>query len=259
MNLLRKAQFALCKYAEPRALLEWQSFFVFRSLLEKLPKGDGHSVLVFPGFGSSDMATLPLRNLLDDLGYESYGWGLGANVLFDESLETDMVNLVKVVADKSGRAVSLIGWGLGGLFVREVAKECLESIRCVISLGSPVSGQLHTHTNSSGLLDLLTGEPASIQQDKKRKLYIPPDVPTTSIYSKSDGIVAWESSMQKNYDQTENIEIPAASHLGLGVNPLAIIAMADRLAQKEGDWHTFDPKGWQKLIFKRPPAYMTDR
>jgi len=258
MNLLRKAQFTLSKYAEPRALLEWQSFFVFRSFLKKLSEGDGHSVLVFPGFGATDLATLPLRNLLDELGYDAYGWGLGANILFDQSTEAEMVNLVNSVAEKSGRQVSLIGWGLGGLYVREVAKECLDSVRCVISLGSPVSGQLHTHTNSSGLLNLLGGEPGSIQPDKRRKLYLPPNVPTTSIYSKSDGIVAWESSMQKSYEHTENIEIPA-SHMGLGVNPLTVIAIADRLAQPVGKWQAFEPKGWQKALFKRPPQRLTQR
>jgi len=258
MNLFRKAQFTALKYAEPRALLEWQSFFVFRSLLKKLPKGDGHSVLVFPGFGSNDLSTLPLRNLLDDLGYETYGWGLGANVLFDKTVEIEMVDTVKEVAVDSGRSVSLIGFDLGGLFVREVAKECPDIVRSVISLASPISGQLHTHTNSSFLLNLLNGEPSSIQQDKSRRLYLPPSMPTTSIYSKTDGFVAWESSVQKSYPNTENIEIPA-SHIGMVANPLAAITIADRLAQPEGEWQAFEPKGWQKMVFHSPCPSLTKR
>lgn len=93
---------------------EWQSFFVLRTLLKKTPEGDGHSVLIFRGFGAINLAILPLRNLLGDLGCDGYGWGLGANIFFDQSVEIGMIETVNNVADESGRPVSLIGWGLGG-------------------------------------------------------------------------------------------------------------------------------------------------
>lgn len=261
LSLWRKTQFIACQYAEPRALFELQSFYLFRRLLKKLPSGDGHSVVVFPGFGGSDRSTIPLRNLLDDLGYDTYGWGLGANILYDEALEDEMVAMVREVAANSGRTVSLIGWSLGGIFAREIAKNCTESVRCVITLGSPVSGQLNTHTNASKLFEFFNGEPSAIQQDKFRRLPAPPQVPTTSIYSKTDGIVAWEASVQKEYSgkqvsQTENIEVPA-SHLGIGVNPFSMIAIADRLSQVEGNWQEFNPKWYEKLIFKRPSTRLT--
>lgn len=255
---LRKLQFALCRYAEPRALFEWQSFFVLRKLLNKLPKGDGHPVLVFPGFGSSDRATRPLRGLLDDLNYQTCGWGLGSNILFDEQLEAEMVAMVRELYAENQCKVSLIGWSLGGVFAREVAKVCPEAVRCVITLGSPISGKMSQHTSVSTLFRALNGEPTRIEQSRYASMNQPPPVPTTSIYSRTDGIVAWEGSVQKDHENTENIEIPA-SHLGLGVNPLAMIAIADRLAQEEGKWQPFKPSGLKHFIFKRPAQHLSSQ
>ena len=109
LNKLRQAQFKLFRLLEPRAVFEWQSHFLLRPLLKRLPKGDGHSVVVFPGFGSSDRATRPLRSLLTELGYDTHGWGLGSNILFDHELESEMIALVDEVYRSSGRKVSLVG------------------------------------------------------------------------------------------------------------------------------------------------------
>jgi len=251
MSLLRKAQFRLYRYAEPRAIFEWQSFFLLRKLLKKLPKGDGHPVLVLPGFGGSDRSTRPLRGLLEDLGYQAYGWGLGVNILFDEDLENEMVAMVEDIAHKTGQKVSIIGWSLGGIFAREVAKSCPDSVRCVITLGSPISGDMNKHTHASKLFELFNGKPNAQQKARTFEMSTPPSVPTTSIYSKTDGIVAWEGSVQKQYEQTENIEL-AASHLGIGVNPLTMYVIADRLQQQEGQWKPFKRNCLEKIFFQQP-------
>lgn len=246
----RQAQFNLFRLLEPRAVLEWQSFFALKPLLKRLPKGDGHAVVVFPGFVSSDRATRPLRGLLKDLGYDSHGWGLGTNLLFNEALESEMIALVNEVYEKSGRKVSLVGWSLGGLYAREVAKACKGKIRCVITLGSPISGNA-AHSNAHSLFQAINGKPSKIDVSRYHSLNSPPEVPTTSIYSKTDGVVAWEGSVQKRGEFTENVEVPA-SHLGIGVNPFAMYVVADRLAQKEQQWARFDIRGFKKLIYKRP-------
>lgn len=255
MNKIRTAQFTFWRYAEGRALFEWQSFYVLRKLLKKLPKGDGHPVIVFPGFGGSDRSTIPMRSLLTDLGYKARGWGLGSNIMFDDALEAEMVALVRDTYAKSQSKVSLVGWSLGGLFAREIAKACPEAVRCVISLGSPISGRSE-HTNAHKIFSAINGDPDEMQSAKFHNLHEAPPVPTTSIYSKTDGIVAWEGSVQQDSDQSENIQIPA-SHLGIGVNPLAMMVLADRLAQKEGQWQAFDRKGIRSLIFKQPKAKWT--
>lgn len=251
MSFFRRAEFQLWRCAEPRAVFEWQSFYLLKPLLKRLPHGDGHPVIVFPGFASTDRATKPLRNLLIDLGYEAHGWGLGANVMFDQHLEDEMVAMVKDISDAAGKKVSLIGWSLGGLFAREVAKVCPDQVRGVISMGSPISAE-GKHSNATSLFRALNGEQTDIERVRKRSLAEAPPVPTTSIYSKTDGIVAWEGSVQKQGPQTENVEVPA-SHLGIGVNPLVMVILADRLAQAEGQWQRFKRNGFRRLIYKVPP------
>ncbi|MFT7524903.1 MAG: pimeloyl-ACP methyl ester carboxylesterase [Arenicella sp.] len=247
-DLLKNAQFKILKYAEVRAVFEWQSFYLLRGLMRRLPKGDGHPVIVFPGFVSSDLATRPMRSLFDDLGYSTYGWGLGRNLIFDQKREKQMRNLLKNVYQKEGRQVSLIGWSLGGLFAREVAKANPEYVRCVISMGSPISGAA-TRSNAKDLFQAINGNPGEYRGGRFQDTNQPPPVPTTSIYTKTDGIVHWESSVQRgSYPQTENIEV-LASHLGLGVNALVMMAVADRLAQPEGDWVPFDRSGFKRLVF----------
>ena len=92
------------------------SFIMLRRLLKRLPKGDGHPVIVFPGFVASDRSTKPMRKLLKDLGYATYGWGLGRNLRFDDAREAKMNALLEEVYKKHNRKVSIIGWSLGGVF-----------------------------------------------------------------------------------------------------------------------------------------------
>ena len=109
-----------------------------RPLLSLLPKGDGHPVLVLPGFMASDSSTSPLRKLLADLGYATFGWGLGRNVRIDQRRLREMEQLLLQIYQETGRKVSLVGWSLGGVFARELAKLQPDAVRQVISLGSPI-------------------------------------------------------------------------------------------------------------------------
>lgn len=254
LGILRRAQFSVLRYAEPRAVFEWQSFYALRPLMTRFLKGDGHPVIAFPGFGGGDNSTKPMRGLLDDLGYQTYGWGMGTNLVFNEQIEAEMVALVTEIAEQTGKKVSLIGWSLGGLFAREVAKVCPEHVRCVISMGSPISGDPN-HSHAHKLFKIINGEPSDIDYTRYLELNDAPGVPTTSIYSKTDGVVAWEGSVQKQAansknQETENIEVPA-SHLGMGVNPFVMYLLADRLAQTEGKWQPFNRGGWKKLVYKK--------
>ena len=240
---------------EFRAPFEFGSVLPAWPLLQRAPAGDGHSVLVFPGLGASDPSTYPLRGYLSKLGYVSEGWSQGFNFgPRDGVLETARRNLEDAY-ERSGRKVSLIGWSLGGVYARELAKEAPDKVRCVVTLGTPFAGPPKS-TNAWRIYELASGN-AIDAEHARYDLHVAPPVPTTSIYSRSDGIVAWRGSVQDpgfGHRQIENIEV-VASHIGMGVNPSAWWAVADRLAQPEGDWRPFDREGLfglKPLIYPDP-------
>jgi len=212
-------------------------------VLQRAPAGDGHAVIVFPGLSASDATTIPLRRYLGSLGYATHGWRQGFNFGPRAGvLEAAKQQLADAFAD-SGRKVSLIGWSLGGVYARELAKAMPEQVRCVITLGSPFSGSPRS-TNAWRIYELASGRSIDREADSYNLPEAPP-VPTTSIYSRSDGIVAWQGSIQQptpDNPDTENVEV-VASHIGIGLNPSAWWAVADRLAQPEGHWRPFDRTG----------------
>ena len=225
--------------------LEFRAFWEFGALLpawpvlSRAPTGDGHAVMVFPGLSANDASTLPLRYYLQSLGYRPWGWEQGFNFgpragVLDEAKD----HLVRTF-ESTGCKVSLIGWSLGGVYARELAKELPHLVRSVITLGTPFAGS-HKSTNAWRVYQLTSGRNIERESDNYDLPTAPP-VPTTSIYSRTDGVVAWQASLQaksRANPQTENIEV-IASHIGLGLNPSAWWAVADRLAQTEGDWTPF--------------------
>jgi pimeloyl-ACP methyl ester carboxylesterase len=238
---------------EGRAVFELSWFYALRPLMNRLPSGDGHPVLVLPGFLASDISTRPLRGVLKDLDYAPYAWGLGRNLKFDDAREAEMLSLLDEIYEEHNRKISIIGWSLGGLFAREVAKARPDKVRSVITLGSPISPN-RKYSNARKVYDRMNGSPDESQSKRMAQLNVPPPAPTTSIFSKTDGIVAWRGSVQHDdpsHPYTENIEVPA-SHFGLGVNPLVVYLIADRLAQKEDEWTPFDRDGLKGVVFRAP-------
>ncbi|MFZ1741909.1 MAG: alpha/beta hydrolase [Pontixanthobacter sp.] len=240
--------------AEPaRAIAELASFFALRPAMRTLPKGDGHGVLVLPGFMASDSSTRPMRSLLSNLGYETAGWNLGRNVRVDNNRVEAMMKCVEHLHGRTEGKISIVGWSLGGVFARELAKLAPEKVRMVISLGSPISDD-RGHTNAARLFEFLNGkEPEPVKAGQFTGLDQAPPVPTTSILTKTDGVVHWRGSVQQPGTadaHSENIEV-LASHCGLGVNPTVMLAIADRLAQPEGQWKPFEPRGLSSFLFPK--------
>ena len=227
-------------FAEGRAMFELGAFYASRLMLRNLARGDGHSVLVMPGFMASNSSTAPMRGLLADLGYDAHGWDSGRNVRITEELIERLENQLDRLYKVSGRPVSIIGWSLGGVLAREIAKMHPDKVRLVISLGSPISDD-RGHTNAARLFQFFNGsEPEKLRGGQFTGLDQAPPVPTTSILTKTDGVVHWRGSVQApGKHPTENIQV-YASHIGLGVNPSVMIAIADRLAQDEDDWMPFE-------------------
>lgn len=239
--------------AESRAFVELGWFYSLRFLTRYLPKGDGHPVITLPGFLGSDGSTAPLRGVLNDIGYKAHPWGLGRNLTVSEKRDEELSELLQEVYGRYDRKVSLVGWSLGGVFAREMAKMHPDLVRNVISLGSPITPDQNM-TNAKALYEQMNGPIEEAHGERLSTVHEPPPVPTTSIFSKTDGVVAWQGSIQENADwhaDTENIEVPAASHFGLGVNPLVMYLIADRLSQPEDEWSPFDQAGIPGLVFRQ--------
>jgi len=234
---------------ESRAPLEGLALLAAMPWLSRLPRGDGHPVMVFPGMGANDLTTIPLRRFLRRLGYVTQAWGQGLNFGPRRGVLRQCAADVKALAERHGHSVSLIGWSLGGLYAREMAKELPNHTRCVVTLGTPFAGHPKA-TNAWRIYELLSGQSAHdpVMHEKLRSA---PVVPTTSIYSRTDGIVAWQCSLNEPGPTTENIEVHG-SHVGMGVNPLALYAVADRLAQPVGAWKPFEMRGLRRLLFPVP-------
>jgi pimeloyl-ACP methyl ester carboxylesterase len=145
------------------------------------------------------------------------------------------------------RKVSLVGWSLGGLYARQLAKSAPDKVRCMISLGSPFAGSPKS-TNAWRAYELASGSKVEEHDPFGGTLAGTPPVPTTSIFSRSDGICAWQACLNEDGPKSENIEV-YGSHCGLGHHPAAVYAIADRLAQPEGQWKKFDRRGWRALAF----------
>lgn len=238
---------------EFRALWELASVIPAWPALSRAPEGDGHSVIVFPGLSASDGSTLPMRAYLQKLGYDVSGWNQGYNFGPRAGILDTAKRQVSDTFDATGHKVSLIGWSLGGIYARELAKLLPDCVRLVITMGTPFAGS-HESTNAWRLYQLTSGHDIRAMV-KQYDLPTAPPVPTTSIFSRTDGVVSWPASIQKHSAknrQTENLEV-IASHIGLGMNPSAWWAVADRLAQPESQWKPFVRKGGlHGLLFPDP-------
>jgi pimeloyl-ACP methyl ester carboxylesterase len=224
---------------EGRALLELAAFLAAYPILRRAPRGDGHPVLVFPGFMASDFSTRALRRYLRDLGYAAHGWRLGRNVGPDPDVAARMVERLRDIRGRYGRPVSLIGWSLGGIYARELARRFMDDVRQVITLASPFRDVDATNVPKF-LRDTRRRRSLPDEADYRSLLHAPLSVPTTAIYSRSDGIAAWQSCCVDEGPFSESIEV-ASSHLGIGHHPVVLLTIADRLAQPHGAWKPFTP------------------
>ncbi len=235
---------------EGRAVYDAAAMLPMWGLKRFMPRGDNHPVLVLPGFLASSRSTMPLRRYLADLGYRSHRWKLGYNTGYSYELHDGMRDRVVKLVERYGEKVSLVGWSLGGVYARELAREMPDIVRQVITMGSPFRG----HPSSSNvykIYDMFSGVPYEKMPESflQHMAYAPP-VPTTALYTRGDGVVAWQSTVElSDRVDVENIHVGGA-HLGLGFNPRVLIALADRLAQSEGSWQPFKPPAWMEPFYR---------
>lgn len=224
-----------------RALLEWSTFLPYQLYKRNQSNGDGHPVIVFPGFMATDTSTRGLRSFLDDIGYNSYGWDVGRNYGDPDTVEK-LVEMIEFLYRSHLKKVSIIGWSLGGIYARQVAKELPHIVRQVITMGSPFGGIDHPN-NAVWIYKLITGGQgiAKIDASYLQEIPRPAPVPTTAIYSKQDGVVPWRACMEIESPIHQNIQV-RSSHFGFGVNPAVLHIIADRLLLKDENWIKWEVK-----------------
>jgi pimeloyl-ACP methyl ester carboxylesterase len=237
--------------AEVRGLLEFNASILLSPLLMRAPRGDGHPVLALPGFLAGDLSMAPLRRYLKQLGYDTYGWKMGRNLGGVASRRNALKKLLTDISTTRGRKVSIVGWSLGGIYARDLALQMPDMVRSVITLGTPFAGDVRA-TNATRLYEALSGETVDDNSELTKAIAGDLPVPVTSIYSRTDGIVNWRTSLLRPSDTAENIEVRLASHIALAVNAAALWAVADRLAQAEGEFRQFDPSGPFAIAYGSP-------
>jgi len=210
--------------------------------LATAPRGDGHGVLVLPGLLATDTSTVPLRRFLGRLGYDVRGWDLGRNRGPTEPVLAGLPGALLAHAARTGRPVSLVGWSLGGIYARELARGHPAQVRQVITLGSPFALTDSRQSRVHGLYQRLGPLHApGAQLPTREQRARPIDVPSTSVYSRLDGIVAWQACVEPETTLHQNVEV-RCSHFGFGIDPATLWLIADRLAVPPG----------QHLPFRRP-------
>ncbi len=245
------------------ALLPW----TLPALMLTTPRGDGHPVLLLPGFMGSEATLVGLELFLKQRGYAVETWGLGRNVGFNPRHATALEQKIRHLHHRAGQPVSLVGWSLGGVFAMYGAHQAPECVRQVITLGSPVSVDAEGSASPPlvkamyRLIAHTHGPTAHTMQPRAKKLRdrAPLDVPVSCLWSLSDGVVPpQEATIEGDAARHENIRVPG-SHLGLGFNPIVLWIVADRLAQRREDWRPFAPAGpwataWRALTHPALPV-----
>ncbi len=216
-------------FLEPRAALEGMSLFASAPWLACVPRGDSRPVVLAPGFGASESSFRPMKAYLSWLGYEVYDWGLGRNKGKVEEYVHALAERLKTLSKMhKDEPITLIGWSLGGVITREVARLAPETVREVITYGTPLEGG-PKYTSTAELyagrrgIDLNAFEEYIHSVNAKGI-----EQPLTVIYSKSDGIVGWRAALDRYNPQARHVRVPG-SHIGLGTNPLVWRAIAKAL------------------------------
>ncbi|MEM9036593.1 MAG: alpha/beta fold hydrolase [Actinomycetota bacterium] len=242
--------------AEARAPIEAAALVPSLPGLLRGPKGDGHHVIAIPPFGAGDAFTTILRSYLSRLGYEVHPWGR-PEILAFHRLSTIALRRLDEVVEGARGPVSLIGHSLGGLYAREVARAAPDLVRRVITIGSPFAGDLKSNVVWP-MYEAATGTRiSSIPEETMERLGSPLPMPSTAIFSRSDGVVSWRACIDRAAPQAENIEV-IGSHIGLLHNPAVLHVVADRLAQPAGEHEPFEPPRWARGVIRRGPYRTSD-
>jgi pimeloyl-ACP methyl ester carboxylesterase len=247
---------------EERAFFEMWASSASRMLLRRVGRGDGHPVLVLPGFMAGDGSTRRLKQILRGQGYWVHGWHQGRNAGPTSEIIDGTRRRLLELHDRHGARVSIVGQSLGGVYGRDLAREFPQAVRQVITLASPFRIRPGDQSTLSVVMERfgrgVERFPVLPGADLPEEQRPPLRVPSTAIYSRTDGIVRWHVCVDAEGPLRENIAV-RGSHSGLAVNPAAVLAVADRLAQPEGQWSPFRPPRGTGYLFPEPAVWRPPR
>jgi pimeloyl-ACP methyl ester carboxylesterase len=234
-----RAMFAL---ELPRAAQELALRVLATPALRRVPKGDGHPVLVLPGFTGGDGSTRVMRAFLRRLGYYVHAWRLGRNWGPTDRIIDGLAERFVTLHEEHGQKLSLIGHSLGGIYARELARRAPGGVRQVITLGSPVRF-VRLRSNAAPLYRTLSSVHSERVRDIRPEALepLPASVPVTAVFTRSDGVVDWQGCTIDPSPVSECIEV-RGSHSGLIHNVAVMQIVADRLARPEGEWKPFEER-----------------
>jgi pimeloyl-ACP methyl ester carboxylesterase len=231
-----------------RSLTELVTLPLAAPWLSLAPRGDGHGVLVLPGLLASDSSTAVLRRFLRLLGYQVRGWQLGRNIGPTDEVLDGMPAMLSELAARTGGPVSLIGWSLGGVYARELARQRPQQVRRVITLGSPFALTDPRQSHADRTYQRRSSQHATGRVPTREQVSQPIGVPSTAVYSRRDGIVSWRACIEPETGLHQNVEVKCA-HLGFGLDPATLWLIADRLALSAGDLRQFRPAAALRSLY----------
>ena len=209
------------------ALQPWRLALKSRAL-RGAPRGNGRTAVALPGWKAPELSTAPVRGYLRSIGHDARSWGLGTNQGNVESLRDEMVKRVQQLAERSGRPVNLLGWSLGGVVAREVARSTPESVHRLVIYGSPVVGG-PTHT--AGVGTYADDEVARIRELQAHlDATEPVTTPITAIFTRNDSVVDWRACIDRFSLDVTTVEV-GSTHVGLGIDPDVWLTIAEALAE----------------------------
>ena len=249
---LRRPSYLWLAGEVPRAVGEMAWLQAARPVLSRAPRGELQHVLVLPGLGASDRSTMTMRRYLRQLGYHTHGWRLGQNVPGPRMADRLSDRLERLYAADPA-PITIVGWSLGGLYARLIARQLPDTVRRVITLGSPfrtVPGQ-ESHParfiRAAAERQGYKVDVANLLTDDR-----PLPVPSTAVFTRTDGIVPWEACVDTKGGPHESIEV-IGSHCGLGHHPAVMWVVADRLAQPAGEFVPMRiPAPWRPVLRAHP-------
>ncbi|MEO1027854.1 MAG: alpha/beta hydrolase [Pseudomonadota bacterium] len=210
--------------------IEWARNALQGEPVRPVARGDGRPIILAPGYLSNDLSMRGLRKYLQRLGYKAAGWDLGFNDGRVRKLVDELEMHVRQAANRFEEPVTLIGWSLGGVVAREVARRQPDAVREVITLGSPINGGPKYTSIGTAYAYLYSIDLDGLEQEIQELASEGLTQRVTSIFSKTDGIVGWRSSVDTFNEQARNIAV-SGGHFGLGNNRLVWRIIAETLAE----------------------------